>query len=78
MGQYNSIQAHCFAEWRKLILDDDVFEGEEDENLWIVDETNALEVIEALNYQNNDYLLEDELMDFIEEGQQVDDEEAKI
>ena len=55
-----------------------MFEGEEDENLWIVDETNALEVIEALNYQNNDYLLEDELMDFIEEGQQVDDEEAKI
>ena len=54
-----------------------MFEGEEDENLWIVDETNALEVIEALNYQNNDYLLEDELIDFIEEGQQVDNEEAK-
>lgn len=43
-------------------MEDDVFEGEEDENLWIVDDTNAMEIIEALNYQYNDYLTEEELM----------------
>ena len=51
-----------FTEWKKLILEDDVFDGEEDEDQWIIDETNAQEVIEALNYQHNEYLTEEELM----------------
>jgi len=58
-------------------MEDDVFEGEEDENLWMVDDTNAMEIIEALNYHHNDYLLEDELMGFIE-ADKVDNEESKI
>lgn len=74
---YDSMQAHVFSEWHKSIVEDDVFEGEEDENLWIIDDTNAIEIIEALNYHHNDYLNEDEIVEFIEEDQ-VDQKEAKI
>lgn len=71
------MQAHVFSEWHKAIVEDDAFDGEEDENLWIIDDTNAIEIIEALNYHHNDYLNEDELVEFIEEDQ-VDQKDAKI
>ena len=43
-----------------------MFEGELDESKWMIDDTNANELIEALNYAQNDWLLEEELMGFIE------------
>ena len=47
---YNSVEAHLFAEWSKRIIEDDMFDGEEDESEWMIDDTKVLEVIEALNY----------------------------
>ena len=62
------MESHLFFEWSKLIIEDNMFEGELDENKWIIDDTNAQELIEALNYAQNDYLLEEEIISFIEEN----------
>jgi hypothetical protein len=58
-----------FSEWSKLLIEDDVFEGEDDEDKWMVDDTNVTEVIEALNYNHDDWLLEDEVLEMIPEDQ---------
>lgn len=63
------METHLFEEWSKLIVEDDVFEGEDDENKWMVDETNVTEVIEALNYNHDDWLLEDDVLAMIPEDQ---------
>lgn len=67
-----------FAEWTRLIIEDDLFEGEEDEDQWIIDETNALELIEALNYHQNDMLLEDEVLDLLKDGVSQSTNDDKI
>lgn len=68
-NDFNSMETHLFEEWSKLIVEDDVFEGEDDENKWMVDETNVTEVIEALNYNHDDWLLEDDVLAMIPEDQ---------
>ena len=56
------MEAHLFAEWYQALLDDGLFGIEDDESNWIVDETNAVEVIEALNFHNSNWLTEEELI----------------
>jgi len=67
-NEFNSMETHLFSEWSKLIVEDDVFEGEEDEDSWMVDETNVTELIEALNYSHDDWLSEDEVLALILEN----------
>ena len=69
MNNFNSMEAHLFSEWSKLIVEDDVFEGEDNEDKWMVDDTNVTEVIEALNYNHDDWLLEEEVLAMIPEDQ---------
>lgn len=67
-GEFNSMETHLFSEWSKRIIEDDLFEGEEDEDKWMVDEMNAGELIEALNYNHDDWLTEDELLALLNEN----------
>lgn len=61
------METHLFAEWSRLIIEDDLFEGELDEDKWIVEETNAIELIEALNYHQNDMLVEDDILNLLKD-----------
>ena len=55
-----------------------MFDGEEDESEWMIDDTNAIELIEALNYQHNDMLTEDELLQIVEKDLEDTNEGNKI
>ena len=50
MGQHYFIE-HLKKEWKEKLWLDAVF-LEEDENLWVADKNNALEIIEALEIQD--------------------------
>jgi hypothetical protein len=50
-----------------LIIEDDLFEGEDNEDNWVIDETNVVELIEALNFHHFDWVREADLLSMLKD-----------
>ena len=62
------MEVHLFSNWARLIIEDDLFEGEDDEDNWVIDETNVVELIEALNFHHFDWVREEDILSMLKDG----------